>query len=133
MARSECEAAIEAGREVVSSLGALDVLAVGEMGIGNTTSASALAAALLGLSPERVTGRGTGIDAARLAHKQEVIAQALALHATRDANEALVRLGGFELAALVGAIEMACKRGACATMHEVRTYREANLEHPDDR
>jgi nicotinate-nucleotide--dimethylbenzimidazole phosphoribosyltransferase len=206
MARSECEAAIEAGREVVSSLGALDVLAVGEMGIGNTTSASALAAALLGLSPERVTGRGTGIDAARLAHKQEVIAQALALHATRDPNEALARLGGFELAALVGAIEMACKRGAmvlldgvitavaalvaarrnprvianlvaahlssepahplvlaelglkpllkldmslgegsgavlavgllraaCATMHEVRTYREANLEHPDDR
>lgn len=205
MARSESEAAIAAGAEVVSSLGALEVLAVGEMGIGNSTSAAALAASLLGVSPERVTGRGTGIDAARLAHKQQVIARALALHATTDPNEALARLGGFELAALVGAIEAGVARGAlvlldgvitavaalvaarrnprvvshlvaahessepahplvlaalglkpllrldlslgegsgavlavglvraaCATMHEVRTYREANLEHPDD-
>jgi nicotinate-nucleotide--dimethylbenzimidazole phosphoribosyltransferase len=205
MARSECEAAIVAGVEVVNSLGSLDVLAVGEMGIGNSTSAAALAASLLELTPEQVTGRGTGIDAERLAHKQSVISRALALHATTDPNEALARLGGFELAALVGAIEAGYARGAlvlldgvitaaaalvaarrnprivthlvaahesiepahprilaelglkpllkldmslgegsgavlavglvraaCATMHEVRTYREANLEHPDD-
>jgi nicotinate-nucleotide--dimethylbenzimidazole phosphoribosyltransferase len=206
MARTECEAAISAGAEVVASIRKLQVLAVGEMGIGNTTSASALIAALLGIPPERVTGRGTGIDEARLAQKQEVIARALALHATSDVNEALARLGGFELAALVGAIEAACERGAlvmldgmitaaaalvavrrkpsvrahlaaahesaepahplvleelgltpllrldmslgegsgavlgvgllraaCAVMHEVRTFEEANLEHPDER
>jgi nicotinate-nucleotide--dimethylbenzimidazole phosphoribosyltransferase len=140
-----------------------------------------------------------------LLHKQQVIARALALHATSDVDEALARLGGFELAALVGAIEAGCARGAlvlldgvitaaaalvaarrnprvlghlvaahesaepahplvlaelglkpllkldmslgegsgavlavglvraaCATMREVRTFEEANLEHPED-
>jgi nicotinate-nucleotide--dimethylbenzimidazole phosphoribosyltransferase len=114
MTNTECAAAIAAGAEVVASLDELDVLAVGEMGIGNTTSAAALIAALLNLLPEQITGRGTGIDGTRLQHKQEVIACALALHGTgdRDPTNALARLGGLEVAALVGAIEAACERGA---------------------
>jgi nicotinate-nucleotide--dimethylbenzimidazole phosphoribosyltransferase len=205
MTHAERDAGIEAGSDVVASLAELQVLALGEMGIGNSTSAAALVASLLGVSAERVTGRGTGIDDDRLLHKQQVIARALTLHATSDPNEALARLGGFEVAALVGAIEAACRRralvlldglitsaaalvavrrnpavlphlvaahesaepahplvlaalglrpllrldmrlgegsgavlavglvrAACATMHEVRTFTEANIERPED-
>jgi len=112
MTHAECAAAIRAGAEVVDSLPTLDVLALGEMGIGNTTSAAALIAALLGVPAERVTGRGTGVDDARLQHKRAVIARALAQHDTTEPNEALRRLGGFEIAALVGAIEAACRHSA---------------------
>jgi len=76
----------------------------GEMGIGNTTAAAALGAALLGLPPAMLTGAGTGLDAAGIAHKTAVIERALQLHAgPHDALEWLRRLGGFEIAALTGA------------------------------
>ncbi len=75
----------------------------GEMGIGNTTSAAALGCALLQLPAAALTGPGTGLDAAGVAHKAHVIDAALARHRTDQPLEALLRLGGFEIAALAGA------------------------------
>ena len=75
----------------------------GEMGIANTTPAAALGCALLGVPPEVLVGPGTGLDASGVRHKAEVVARALALHAAAAAPlDLLERLGGFEIAALVG-------------------------------
>ena len=79
----------------------LDILAVGEMGIGNTTAASAIIAAITGKPPAQVTGRGTGLDDLQLEHKIAVIEKALVLH--NPANEStLQKLGGFEIGAMAG-------------------------------
>ena len=77
----------------------------GEMGIANTTSATAIACALLNLAPDLLVGPGTGLDEAGVAHKSEVIALALSYHANclQAPMEILRRLGGFEIAALTGA------------------------------
>jgi nicotinate-nucleotide--dimethylbenzimidazole phosphoribosyltransferase len=81
-----------------------DVLALGDMGIANTTSAAAIAAVCSGLPAAAVTGRGTGIDDARLARKREIVARAIA--PLRDASwEAIASaVGGFEIVGLAGAI-----------------------------
>jgi nicotinate-nucleotide--dimethylbenzimidazole phosphoribosyltransferase len=84
-----------------------DLLVTGEMGIGNTTSAAAVAAAVLGGTAADWTGRGTGVDDAGLTRKTEVVAQGLALHDVSDPLEALRCLGGRELAAMAGAIAAA--------------------------
>ena len=84
-----------------------DLLVTGEMGIGNTTSAAAVAAAVLGGDAGAWTGRGTGVDDAGLARKTDVVAKGLALHATDDPLQALRCLGGRELAAMAGAIAAA--------------------------
>jgi len=88
-----------------------DLLLVGELGIGNTTAASALAATLLNRDPSDVLGRGTGLDDRVLAHKEAVVRQALAFHqeAIADLWDALARLGGFEIAALAGAVGEAAR------------------------
>jgi nicotinate-nucleotide--dimethylbenzimidazole phosphoribosyltransferase len=116
MTHDECARAVAAGREVVRALPSLQVLALGEVGIGNSTSAAALAGALLGLPASAVTGRGTGVEGEGLARKQAVIARALSLHVSAetalDHDELLRRLGGYEIAALVGAIEQAAERRA---------------------
>ena len=108
MRRDEALAAIEVGRRIVEQLidGGIDTIAVGEMGIGNTTAASALVAALTGRPPVEVTGRGTGLDAEALGRKVAVIEAALGRHRPRrdDPIGALTAVGGFEIAALVGAI-----------------------------
>jgi len=77
----------------------------GEMGIGNTTSATALACLLLNEHPKRLTGAGTGLDQCGIAHKINVIARALSLHSPQINSplDALCRAGGFEIAALTGA------------------------------
>jgi nicotinate-nucleotide--dimethylbenzimidazole phosphoribosyltransferase len=112
--------ALETGRRVVAEHLAREgvrVVALGEMGIANTTSASALAAALTGLSVPTVTGRGTGLDDAGWHHKVEVIDRALALHFPHgrdkrvDPMAALTAVGGLEIAGLVGAaLEAAARR-----------------------
>lgn len=79
----------------------LDIIAVGEMGIGNTTSASAIIAAITGKSPAEVTGRGTGINDEQLAHKIRLIEGALKLHAPASENT-LAKIGGFEIGAMAG-------------------------------
>ena len=84
----------------------------GEMGIANTTSAAALACALLGELPSRLAGAGTGLDAAGIDHKAAVIARGLAhFEADDDALIWLGRVGGFEIAALCGAYIAAAQRG----------------------
>ena len=82
------------------------VIVLGEIGIGNTTVASALLAALTGLSPEAVCGRGTGLDAQGLERKRAIVAAALGANAVDrdDALECLRCLGGHEFAALAGAM-----------------------------
>jgi nicotinate-nucleotide--dimethylbenzimidazole phosphoribosyltransferase len=112
MTREECQRAMEAGAELVSELGEVDLLAVGEMGIGNSTSAAALAAALLGLSASEAVGIGTGIGPDTLQHKVDVVEAALALHheALSDPMTALACLGGYEIAGMVGAIEQAARQ-----------------------
>ena len=111
MSTDQCALALEAGRGCVAKARAegAELFVGGEMGIGNTTAAAALACALLGESPERLAGPGTGIDKAGVARKAEVIARALSLHGAHfgDPLEALRRLGGFEIAALTGAY-LAC-------------------------
>jgi len=86
-----------------------DLLVVGEMGIGNTTSAAALCHALYGGAAADWVGRGTGLDDDGLAHKAQVVARAVALHRPRigDGLDALARLGGREIAAMAGAIAAA--------------------------
>ena len=85
-----------------------DLLVTGEMGIGNTTSAAALATALFGGDARDWTGRGTGVDDAGLQTKPRVVAEGLALHGgTGDGLEILRRLGGRELAAMAGAMARA--------------------------
>ena len=80
-----------------------DVLLTGDMGIGNTTPSAALVAALTGVAPADVTGRGTGVDDAVLARKVEVVTRALeARPVTDDPVETLASLGGFEHAGLAG-------------------------------
>ena len=75
----------------------------GEMGIGNTTSAAAIACSLLGLPAAQLAGPGTGLDTAGVSHKALVIERALAHHRSDQPLTALQRLGGFEIAALAGA------------------------------
>lgn len=106
MDESACIAALKAGWDQVNA--DADVLVVGEMGIANTTSAAALACALLGGSADDWTGRGTGVDDAGLALKTQVVAEGVALHAGQgDGVDALRCLGGRELAAMAGAIARA--------------------------
>jgi nicotinate-nucleotide--dimethylbenzimidazole phosphoribosyltransferase len=86
---------------------ATDLLVVGEMGIGNTTSAAAIAHALYGGEAEDWVGRGTGVDDAGLATKARVVREGVAMNADRAGLEVLRCLGGRELAAMAGAIAKA--------------------------
>ena len=105
MSAAQAERALQLGAEVVAEerQQGLDILALGEMGIGNTSSASAIIAAITGATVETVTGRGTGIDAATLARKISLIEQALAFHAPAN-EDTLMKVGGFEIGALAGAM-----------------------------
>jgi len=84
-----------------------DLLVTGEMGIGNTTSAAAIALALYGGQAEDWVGRGTGVDDAGLARKAGVVADGVSRHASRDPLEVLRCLGGREIAAMAGAMARA--------------------------
>jgi nicotinate-nucleotide--dimethylbenzimidazole phosphoribosyltransferase len=118
MRHDETTAAIEVGRATVAELLAdgRDAVAVGEMGIGNTTAASALAAVFTGGPVADVTGRGTGLGDAAVRHKVAVIETALGRHRpdARDPVGVLAAVGGLEIAALVGAI-----LGAAEARHPV--------------
>lgn len=98
------ESAVEVGRQAVLSLGRVDVLIPGEVGIGNTTCASALAAALYGGDVTKWVGRGTGLDDDGLARKAEVVAEAVRRAGPAEPLELLRQLGGWELAAIAGAV-----------------------------
>lgn len=111
MTEVQGQLALQAGRDSVhrALANGAQLFIGGEMGIGNTTAASALACALLDCQVSDLTGPGTGLNAQGVSHKVAVIERALALHAGRrgDALHTLFNLGGFEIAALVGAY-LAC-------------------------
>ncbi|MDC4351496.1 nicotinate-nucleotide--dimethylbenzimidazole phosphoribosyltransferase [Acinetobacter baumannii] len=108
MNADECRAALELGKKSVDTAKAnrADIYIAGEMGIGNTCSASALACLLLNDTAEQLTGVGTGIGADQLRHKIEVIEKAIELHHKHvigDVFKTLCAVGGLEIAAIVGA------------------------------
>jgi nicotinate-nucleotide--dimethylbenzimidazole phosphoribosyltransferase len=106
MSREECLRAIQAGFELARECGA-DLVGIGEMGIGNSASASALYSLLLGLDPSETVGPGAGASGELLEHKRRVVMQAVAYHQSHWDHtplDALRRLGGFEIAGMVGAI-----------------------------
>lgn len=104
MTEAECAAAFTTGYDAVED--DLDALIVGEMGIGNTTTAAALACALFGGAPTDWTGPGTGVDAAGVALKTGAVTAAMGLHRQEfgDPMRALCCVGGREIAAMAGAV-----------------------------
>lgn len=108
MSREQAQRALQAGAELAAReiAAGLDILGVGEMGIGNTTPAAAVAAALTGQDPAQVVGRGTGLDDAALAHKVDIVRQALAANRPdpNDGLDLLAKVGGFEIGGLAGAM-----------------------------
>jgi len=113
MTAAELEAALQAGEDAAHAAADAGVrlFACGDMGIGNTTAASAVTAAITRSPAARVTGPGTGIDADALARKALVITQALRVNQPgRDPLAVLRSVGGLEIAAIVGAYLGAARR-----------------------
>ena len=115
MSRDEVLAALRAGAAMAEHAYRLDqnLVAIGEMGIGNTTSASAITCALTGAAAASVTGKGTGVDPAALTHKIAIVEGAVQLHFgsdPADGIEVLRRVGGAEIAAMTGMMLAASKR-----------------------
>ncbi|WP_040609538.1 nicotinate-nucleotide--dimethylbenzimidazole phosphoribosyltransferase [Pseudooceanicola batsensis] len=102
MSEDECLAALATGWDAVDPQA--DLLVTGEMGIGNTTSAAAIANALFGGAAADWVGRGTGVDAGGLDRKTAVVEAGVARHSGGDGLDTLARLGGREIAAMAGAI-----------------------------
>jgi nicotinate-nucleotide--dimethylbenzimidazole phosphoribosyltransferase len=98
------ETGIDAAREQIAE--GADLIACGDMGIGNTTASSAITAVITGTDPSITTGRGTGLDDPALAHKIEVVRRAIAVNRPdpRDGLDVLTRIGGFEIGVLAGAM-----------------------------
>lgn len=117
MTREECAKAVlvgvEAAREAAEQ--GVTLLGTGEMGIGNSTAAAALASVFTGAAPEEVVGRGTGLDDAGVAHKADVIRNALEVNQTSDLDAlgVLAAVGGLELSAMAGAVIGAAEEGVC--------------------
>jgi nicotinate-nucleotide--dimethylbenzimidazole phosphoribosyltransferase len=114
MTDAQCEQSLNSGARVVDAnieVGC-NVFGFGEMGIGNTSSASCLMSVLCGLPIEQCVGRGTGLDDAGLLHKLDVLTQAIAHHQLdgTSAMQVLQTFGGFEIAMMVGAMLRAAER-----------------------
>jgi nicotinate-nucleotide--dimethylbenzimidazole phosphoribosyltransferase len=114
MGRADARAAVEAGMAILHEEAGrgLDVVCIGEMGIGNTTAAAAITAAVAGASHVAATGRGTGVDDARLGHKRAVVARALDVNRPDPADglDVLAKVGGFEIGGMAGVILAAAAR-----------------------
>jgi nicotinate-nucleotide--dimethylbenzimidazole phosphoribosyltransferase len=108
MSREQAEQAILAGVEVVESEieKGLDIVGTGDMGIGNTTPSAAIAAVLTGIEPAKLAGRGTGVDDEGLKRKIKAIERALEVNKpdSKDGLDVLAKVGGFEIAGLVGVV-----------------------------
>lgn len=107
MTRTHAVLAVEAGIEIAEKLSPeTDVFGTGDMGIGNTTPSTAIASVLTGKDVASLTGRGTGLDDAQLAHKVDVIEKAIKVNAPdpSDGLDVLAKVGGFEIGALAGLI-----------------------------
>jgi len=132
MTPAEAEACLRQAASVVDGLadGGCTVLALGEMGIGNTASAALLAHKVAGLALEGMVGRGAGLDDAGLARKRAVVAQGMArTPATLTPVDALIEYGGFEIAMLAGAILRAAERRVCVVVDGVIVTAAAIVAH----
>jgi nicotinate-nucleotide--dimethylbenzimidazole phosphoribosyltransferase len=110
MSEAQCLQAIAAGRQVVNDLPG-NALLLGEMGIGNTSSAALLLAKLTGADLALCVGRGTGLDDAGMANKLTVLSGVMQRHeAVSEPLQVLAAVGGFEIAALVGAVLQAASQ-----------------------
>lgn len=114
MSRSTARHAVETGQRILAEHAPdADIVALGDMGIGNTSASAAVTAAITGVDPATVTDRGSGIDDDALEHKIDVVRDALELHDpdSSDGIDVLSAVGGFELAGLAGvALEAASRR-----------------------
>jgi nicotinate-nucleotide--dimethylbenzimidazole phosphoribosyltransferase len=114
MTRDEAEKALACGMDVLVQVAekGIDLIATGDMGIGNTTPSSAMAAVMTGLPVTEVTGRGTGIDDAALEHKIKIIEKAIVINKPdpKDALDVLSKVGGLEIAGLAGVMIAAAAR-----------------------
>ncbi len=126
MTEGEALQALQYGSEAYEELkkkmgGEMQVLGLGEMGIGNTTAASAIISAATGCSAEEVTGRGTGVDDEGLRHKIQVIDAALKLHQLNEKNgmDILCKVGGYEIAGMAGAALAAAADGIAVVLDGV--------------
>lgn len=106
MTLQQAEQAISYGIDIVRDLKnkGTDIIVTGEMGIGNTTTSSAVTSVLLGVSPELVTGKGSGLDEVRFKHKIETVRKAIETNSPDRNNplEVLSKLGGFDIAGMTG-------------------------------
>ena len=110
MTASQASAALQAGMDVVRSLPG-NVLALGEMGIGNTSSAALIFALLSGQPVDAVAGRGTGVDDTQMQTKLLALRKAQALHASaKSPLDVLAAVGGFEIAMMAGAMQQAASQ-----------------------
>jgi nicotinate-nucleotide--dimethylbenzimidazole phosphoribosyltransferase len=116
MTQEQCEQALAMGAQLAQNeiASGCNVLGFGEMGIGNTSSASCLMSVLSNMPIEQCVGRGTGLDDAGLVKKTAILKQALAQHqlADGDAMQALATFGGFEIAMMAGAMLGAAQQNA---------------------
>lgn len=114
MTRGEALRSIEAGIEIFEEefKKGIDIVGIGEMGIGNTTAASAITASFTNMPPVQLTGRGTGLSDKALENKIRIIEKALAVNKpdTKDPIDVLAKVGGFEIGGLTGVILAACAR-----------------------
>lgn len=106
MSDSQLTQAIDTGRHTIQRAAdaGIKLVALGEMGIGNTTSAAAIVSALCDVAATQSAGPGTGLDHSGVARKVSVVNQMLSLHPSRDAMDVLRSMGGFEIAAMCGAM-----------------------------
>lgn len=108
MTRQQAEQAIMTGVAIIDKevQQGLDVVATGDMGIGNTTPSAAIAAVFTGLSAEQIVGRGTGVDNAGLQRKISAVQRALEVNKpdSQDGLDVLAKVGGFEIGGLAGVI-----------------------------
>lgn len=116
MTLEQCQQALSSGATFVKKEidAGCNVVGFGEMGIGNTSSASVLMSVLCDISIEQCVGRGTGLDDSGLSHKTAILKQAIQYHALNatDTMQVLATFGGFEIAMMVGAILAAAEHKA---------------------
>jgi nicotinate-nucleotide--dimethylbenzimidazole phosphoribosyltransferase len=124
MTENEALQAIQSGADVFYEsykFSGCDIIGLGEMGIGNTSSSTAIISAVTGLSIEDAVGRGTGIDDKGFKRKIEVLNKALQLHKpnSKDGIDILCKVGGYEIAGMCGAALAAASKGKCIVLDGV--------------
>lgn len=110
MTDSQLSQALAIGTDAITRAASdhINLIAIGEMGIGNTTSAAAIVAAICNADSASTVGRGTGLDDAGIKHKIDIVKRALIKHPDKAPMNILQNLGGFEIAAMCGAMQAAC-------------------------